>query len=162
MNGLLSNKLMSNMLLIGDTGLSRLYTNGYEDIAWIEGYSSGTGTQSKNTDHLYLKGGTYDFGADERSYVTDSKVSLANISTLYVDWENTGVNTANHMAYVVLEVHNAKTEGYGSGVTRISVNLPFSRRIDSLDVSTLEGEYYMAIHAYRRGELKAYKVWGEE
>lgn len=162
MDGILNRKLLSGDLLIGDSGLYPLYSEGTENVAWVVGYSSGTGTQSKNSDHLYLKGGTVDFGTDERSYVTEGKVSLANISTLYVDWENTGVDTANHMAYVTLAVHNVKTESESEGAARLFPNMPFNRKIDGLDVSNFTGDYYIGVHAYRRGELKVYRVWGEE
>ncbi len=141
-----------------------LYRFGVENVAWVEG----TGYWNpriniKESDHLYIRvqrNGTTIQGV----YVTDIDVDLTNISTLCVDWENIGDASNNNQSYLVASttkdgVHstaNAKRENINA----------FARKVDTLDVSSLTGSYYVRVHARAdadgiTSELKVYRVWGE-
>ena len=121
---------------------------------WVVGYSQGTGSQSKEDDHLYLTTST---GAPRRTYVTNNKIDLSDIKTLFIDW------LAETNGNSLLCILNNKTDNYGSAVAQIIKTTAFTRRIDMLDISSLNGEYYVAVfsNAETINTTKAYRIWGE-
>jgi hypothetical protein len=62
------------------------YTDGVEDVEWVEGYTVALGSQSKEIDYLHLQT-AYDIGSSFRTYVTNVTVDLTSINTLYIEWE---------------------------------------------------------------------------
>lgn len=120
------------------------YTEGVEDVAWITGYSLGTGSQNKESNHLYLC--PYDIAGDaERTYVTSSTIDWSNLDTLYVDWANNGSGTSNIESHCIVDDqqmqgsfwYNSRNLNYGT----------FSRQTESQSVSTITGSEYLRVHA---------------
>jgi hypothetical protein len=62
-----------------------LYIEGVGQDDWVEGYSAGAGTQSKEADHLYLAAA--DGFVTERTYVKDDVFDLSSYSKIKVDWD---------------------------------------------------------------------------
>ena len=135
---------------------------------WIEGFNTGVAEliREKQPQRLYIKATRKDTGATSAggSYEISTKVDLTNISTIKIDWENTG-NTADARSFIEV--------GGNSGDTSYDVRIfeldTFLRKIQSLDVSVLSGVKIIKIRAGTSAntvldtysELKIYKVWGE-
>ncbi len=146
------------------------YDAGYENLLKTGGWVATDlefnpqGSQSKESEYLYLdvRNGTY-YENNSRGYTTNIKVNLANIATLYIDWENLGTNQANMSTLEVASVKNPR-DTYNRWVYEY---YNFARKTSSLDVSALNGLYYIRIHALAYGggtwssKLKVYKIWGE-
>jgi hypothetical protein len=138
------------------------YDSGIENVAWISGYTSGTGDLNKNSDHLYLYAANTN---SNRTYVTEVAVNLTNIKTLYIDWENTGSTDGSNISR--FNVSTSRDSGTATYNTRLSpAGGQFGRNVSSLDVSSLTGEYYIRVHATTLmemsiSEIKVYRIWGE-
>ena len=141
------------------------YTDGVEDVEWVEGYTVALGSQSKEIDYLHLQT-AYDIGSSFRTYVTNVAVNLTNINTLYIEWENAG-NPENigNCSYFIAS--SSKMDGVDVYDAILSKTLSFSKVTNSLDVSGLSGSYYIRVHAGDTVSsgitslIKTYKVWGE-
>lgn len=145
-----------------------LYDEGREwHVSWVAGYSLGSGSVSKQSDHMYLdaygEGGQY---TAERAYVINSVVDLTEVSKLLVDWSNSGTSVSTNESYLVASTN--KTGAAATYDARYRRTSTFSRQVDELDVSTLSGNYYVRVHArdaatgtYQRSTLRVYRVWGE-
>ena len=146
-------------------GGGRLYTEGTEDVAWVAGYSSGDGSQSKEADHLRLYaagqgGGLY----PERTWVTDGLVDLTGWNTLWIDWLNNGMaHTQNLSAFII---STNKSSGLATYTRRVYKTSSFARVNESIDVSDLNAGYYVRIHAKdnnatftRPSGINTYNVW---
>ena len=146
------------------------YNAGYENKpktgGWVATDLEGNpqGSQSKESGYLYLdaRNGTQNEN-NSRGYTTDIKIDLTNLTTLYIDWENIGTASANMSSLEAASVKNPRT----SYSTWVYQHYNFTRKISSIDVSTLNGLYYIRVHALAYGEgtwsskLKVYKIWGE-
>jgi hypothetical protein len=150
-------------------GIVPYYTEGVENVAWVVGALSGDGSQSKESNHLYLN--AYDKASGNtatRSYVTDALIDLTNVKTLYIDWESTGTSTAQNRCFFV--VSSDKTGEYSVQTLGLEIQNTFSRTISSLDVSSLTGQHYIRVHSrdnsgtanQANSIIKVYRVWGEE
>jgi len=142
----------------------RYYTQGLESIPWVSGYSAGVGAQSKNENGLYL---LTDYGSSQanRTYVTSIAVDLTKIKTLYLDAENTGAVNSNNLLRFIASTSGglATSATYDAKFQKTSA---FSRRIESLNVSSLVGNYFLRIHSISTAagyasELRIFRIWGE-
>ena len=132
-----------------------LYNYGVETINFVEGYSEGYGSQSKQSDYLYLSAGQSP--DNERTYVTDEAIDITGASTITIEWENTGQNDINNNSY--LAVSSSKTGSHASTDAVLHKELIFNKRNDTLDVSGLSGNKYIRVHAeYYNVELKVYLI----
>jgi hypothetical protein len=125
-----------------------LYPDAYNPI-WVNGYSEGDGSQYLYTDSMYLNADQVR-GTAERTFVTDNPVDLTCINTIAIDWENIGFNGENNRSYLVVSA-SSKFGRYNNNDKYLERIRPFTRRIDTLDVSTLTGTYYIRVHALDDG-----------
>lgn len=131
-------------ILLSNTDI-KYYTNGKENVPWVEGYSLSTGVVSKEADHLSLS--TTRTGVESeswRAFVTDVPVDLTRIKTLEVSWESVGVDDGLG-AYLIASTN--KTGTVSAQNARLIVGGLFSVKTSTLDVSALSGLYYLRIHA---------------
>ncbi len=140
------------------------YKLGIEGALWVAGYSEGSGTQSKESDHLHLyaynpSGSVYGY----RTYVTDVAIDLTSINTLKIDW--VGTKTGSYAAAYFAVGMNKADLGMNASINQTAT---FSRTIDSLDVSALTGSYYIKIIVWGDRDTTThsftadvYNVWGE-
>ena len=139
---------------------------------WVEGYNNITGgstkTLTKEVDHLKigLTSGSIGSGNISAStFVTHDLVDLTNISTLKVEWDCT--SSITNFAYLGLQVVSDKSHNRTTFVASLMYDfvVPFSKRVNELDVSALSGSYYLRIyHQAENGRAqtqKTYRVWGE-
>ena len=145
---------------MGVQKLKRLYTAGTENVAWVEGYSNGDGSQSKEADHLRVDRPGLD---GERTWVTDAAVDLTAWSMLKVEWEASGAGGASDTASLVVSTN--KTASAATYDARVQSIGTFPRLEQSIDISALSGNHYVRIHSTHTGDaegpLYAYKVWLE-
>lgn len=135
--------------------------------SWVSGYSKSTGGSAKNETNLYLYAvGNYnDQSEAEWTFVTDKSINLSRIRTLYFDCEKTGSSDDGaSFRFVVSTEKMGSSKQYDARVSSNAV----VRKILSLDVSSLTGEYYIRLHSwtgsphdtkYMKGYV--YKVWAE-
>jgi hypothetical protein len=135
---------------------------------WVEGFSAGTGAQSKETDHFYLEatrgnGGT---AYTSRTYVTDGLIDLTNIDFLYVDWENTTESPATARSELV--VSTDKTGNYSVFNAVVSLFGTLTRTVTKLYVGGLSGNHYIRVSSGVSNttttvvsKLKVYKIYGD-
>ena len=100
----------------------------------------------------------------EISFSTTEAIDLTDINTLYIDWENTGSTTSvNNQSYFI--AGSIKDDNHNSFSSRLTLNQSFARRLSALDVSSLQGEYYIRVHsrnsAFVKSEVKIYRVFGD-
>lgn len=129
---------------------NHLYRFGNEYVektgGFVDGYTAGTTTPTvtKDVDHvnvnLVYSGGVANYGL-----VTAGKIDLTNISTLYIDWEQTTNNASSRVAFVASVSQNQPYNINNAIVTKYGKT---NRQITKLDVSGLTGEYNIRVHGY--------------
>jgi hypothetical protein len=148
------------------------YLEGWENEeitgGWVPGATAKIGVQSKESDHLYMEV-TQDNAVSARTYVTNTLVDLSSIKNIFIDWEYI---ESHPKAYASLDIAEATQKMNYDYVATRKVESAFSRKIDVLDVSALNGTYHVRLTLYLLGEfagvpsgkskLKVYKVWGEK
>lgn len=146
------------------------YSKGIEYISWVTGYSLNSGIQSKESDHLYLEAWREDtgIGAGARTYVTGLKIDLTNINTLYVEWENIGDGSnyvaQNNKSWLRI---TSNSDGYSDTVGSLEKTGTFTKTVDSLDVSSFSGEYFISVQAQSFwsdtvAKIKVYNVYSDK
>ncbi len=152
--------------LLEPDGDGYIYNEGIYEDKWVEGYSTGTGSQSKEEDsHLYLYAKRESADA-ERTYVTDKRVDLTDWDDLKIEWENTASESDANFSYLAVSTNKSGDSGIAD--ERINTNSNFTKTTDTMNVSGLSGSYYIRVHATAltlsdiESELKVYKVWLEE
>jgi hypothetical protein len=155
-DGLLDNGLLGMDCLNDDKwNIVPLYTNGIENVAWVNGICT-NGTLTKQSTYLQVQGATSSCTA----FVTNTVIPI-NFKKLYVDWE---VVSASGNQCTDFMVSTVKMDS--SFVSRMQIGAGvFVRRIDLIDVSALSGSYYIKVMAEDADgssmTIKVYHVWGE-
>jgi hypothetical protein len=126
-----------------------IYNGSTYNPIWVNGYNIGDGSQYLYTDRMYLKA-DQSGGNAEKSYVTDNPIDLTCINSIVIDWENVGWDGENNRSYFIVS-SSSKYGKYDDNDINLERVRPFTRRIDTLDVSTLTGTYYIRIHAIDDG-----------
>ena len=94
---------------------------------------------------------------------TSSKINISEYRTLKLDY----ACTENKSGSDYYEAFGISSSGFSSGSTtvnalntaRTAVSISSDRRIDTLDISGLSGEYYIGI--YGAGKIEVYNLWLE-
>jgi hypothetical protein len=142
-----------------------LYNEGAGEDDWVAGYSTGSGSQSKESDHFYLDLDSSSHA--ERAWVTDELVDLSSYNTVKIEWESYDWNYESGMGnvWVYFVTSTDKATPAGDYITVIAKSEEFTSRIDEMDISGLSGSYYIRVHLtgnyVNDAKLKIYKVWLE-
>ncbi len=139
----------------------------------------------KNPDHLLLRAqGTRTAksgsnGIVEVAFVTDEPVDLTGYLTVYVQWYNDGASSNNNESYLIASTvrgidNGTNTGGYNVYNARVQERNRFGSAealvTSSIDVSGLDGLYYIRVHARDSitsrnnsalSQLRVYKIWAE-
>ena len=134
-----------------------LYGEGREFAAFVEGYSNGVGSQSKEADHFYLQA---EGAGAVRTYVKDLYVDLTGVNTVFIDWAGTII------AGFATFYFNVSTDKMGNYNTFDAIEfepITFARKISTIDVSALSGNYYLRTHVRsifvgNDAELQVYRI----
>jgi hypothetical protein len=162
--------VVRTILQSGD-GRTYLYNAGDECTAltggWVQGYKSGTNGFTKNASNITM----YDASgsADEIAIVTNNLIDLSEASTLNVEFDGFGSGTyTSRYLYLVESTNKTANRDTYDGKMSWSYNSigTVSHYIGSMDVSALNGLYYVRIHcrtalATDRCDLTVYNVWTE-
>lgn len=138
-----------------------LYNSGDENTlltgGWVVGYSDGSGTQTKESNHLYL----YAYGSSyvpQKTYVTNNAINMTNINTLKVDWEKTGSSYGSASLHLIVsKIKEGNRTQYDARVVFSEIG----RTTSQLDVSSLSGEYYVRINANSGSTLSGNYISGK-
>lgn len=84
-------------------------------------------------------------GTSEVAWVTDTMVELTAYSSLKITWAQNG--DANNNNSSRLCVSTSKNDDSTVFDLRLSNTNTFSKQTDTLDISTLSGQFYIRIHA---------------
>ena len=142
---------------------SNYYDNGTERHSFVAGYSTGNGSLSKQTDHLYLTA-TGTATNSERTYVINTAVSMTGLKYIRVQWAQSGSGpTSNFMSTLV--VSTSKTGTKETYSLRSHHGGTFAKRVDQIDVGGLTGNHYVRVHASiawndAQSVLRVYAIWG--
>jgi hypothetical protein len=80
-------------------------------------------------------------------YFSDPR-DMSNYSSIDIDWVNTGSSSDNNKSYISVDTKPPTEYGSAANAERtLTKTSSFSRTVDSLDVSDLYGNYYVAVHA---------------
>lgn len=143
------------------SGQVYFYNESVEDVAWVVGYSSGTGAQSKEADHLYLEAAKAN--NCDRTYVTNVSIDLTPYSYLLVEWDSNGTNPyATRFSAGTVKMTRARLDedvkGGGPGV--------WGRHYTWLDVSAVNENRYIKVAiegaavAPGLSKIRVYRVLG--
>jgi len=143
-----------------------LYNEGVNAHLWVPGYSYGIGDRSKESNHLSVWAEQPGSHA-EWAWDTAMKIDFSIFHTLYIDWENVGVDAYGfNQSYLTIGQAGLN---WDVGMHRfIYQRNRFSRRVDSMDISDLAVESYVRIHARDgsfmypyKSHVRVYRVWLE-
>lgn len=135
-----------------------LYDEGEEGIDWVEGYSMGTGSQSKGGSYFSLSASAV-YG--QRTYVIDRRIPLLRYSSLKADWQITDGGQGS----LYLCISTSKDENHSVYEERVERTGSFTRGTDTMDISGINGKFYVRVHL--RASItwglsaRVYKVWLE-
>lgn len=147
-----------------------IYFEGEEYIEIVEGYSDGKDNddRSKEDDHLYLEA----WGGAPRSgmaYETTRKVDLSGINLLKTYFWGDSHDQVGACAILQVADESGTNRGDSVAARETITGLDNDYYGHNLDVSALNGEYYIVVMAvtadsatYRWTKTKYYKVWGEK
>ena len=139
-------------------GVLYFYNEGTENVDWVAGYSSGTGSVSKESTYLKMYASDPD-GKAERVYVTDNTIDFTDIDFIAVNFCNVGVDNSGNKSF--LNISSNKTGDYITYDLNVYL---FSGQVDTetyehpsipgnpfdffkVDVRDLSGNYYIRFHA---------------
>lgn len=123
-----------------------IYNNGFQVIPLTTSFSTGAnGSTNFNANSITISAGSIDAVINERSISTTSAINLTNVKKIYIDWDGSSSGLTQIIALIVSTTASAT---YTTNNAVFSVASPnFARRIDSLDVTALSGNYYVKVHA---------------
>lgn len=127
-----------------------LFQNGTQIVSFVPGYDTPGVNGSLAPGNPTVITGTTTNGA-ETAWVTDQPVDLTGWDEIRIDWSNTAGGNANgRESYFV--VSNTKMGQYNQdpAATSVSHTATFGRTTEPINVSSLNGPYYIRVHA-RRG-----------
>lgn len=160
--------------LIASDGRTILYTYGEEcenlTGGWVEGFIGGSSANKliKNSNHIRMQTSRdYADNTGQITVVTNNKIDISGIDTLFVDWLG-GYSSTSTARLLISESKHGDVSDALASVTQSGV---FStQRISELDVRTIQGEYYIQVTARGVGAssgtslgygLNIYRIWGE-
>jgi hypothetical protein len=149
-----------------------LYTEGTENVSWVKGIDSVTGSGTVGGGTL-TEGGSYatlvidnqptGFMTTNIAYVTDSTVDVTNYTTAYVDWEVISEGT------FALIVSTEKNDNINEFDAKVSYGAGTGRKTSSVSISGLSGSHYVRVNArlltfapnVEFNEIRIHRVWLE-
>jgi hypothetical protein len=160
----------------GTSGVVRLplYTSGTENVSWVKGIDSRTGSGFGGSSKTYTEGGSYitlqidntpvGFITANIAGVTDSTVDLTGYKRACVDWE---VISAGTFGLIVSTEKNDDIDEFDAKVT---YGAGTGRKTSYLAINALTGSYYIRVNAYATTngpdeeliEIRIHKVWLEK
>ncbi|QCX32444.1 hypothetical protein FDN13_01320 [Caloramator sp. E03] len=144
-------------------GYNYLYNSGVEYVPFETGYTAGIGgTVTKNSDNINVYTPTADISATITA-VTSQAINITGAKKIWIDWVNTGSGLSVNSSFGLITTKT--TDCYTFGIAKINKSGAFTRVTESLDVSSLSGNYFVAVEARKGGtsnsNIKLYSIWLE-
>ena len=159
---------IQRQLPIFDTN-TYLYKEGdeYNDLTggWIAGLSGGSGSQSKNTDHLYASVTPSSVDLATRTYVTNSPIDVTNFTVLKVRCELSKIpHQSKNGRGVVVGLISTKMNRTDTTAVALSRKSTQGESTLELDISLVSGSYYVAVQTFDGATTtsissKTYEIW---
>ena len=151
----------------GTSGVTRLplYTEGTENVSWVKGIDTQTGSGFGDSANTYTEGGSYitlHIFNEPTGFITSD---LATVTNAVVDWE---VISAGTFALILDDdVKNGDTTEFEAKVT---YGAGTGRKTSYLSINSLTGNHYIRVNAYaitsapdtEEIEIRIHKVWLEK
>jgi hypothetical protein len=162
--------------LYGTSGVIRLplYTSGTENVSWVKGIDSRTGSGFGGSSKTYTEGGSYitlqidntpvGFITANIAGVTNSTVDITGYKRACVDWEVISEGTFG------LIVSTEKNDDIDEFDAKVTYGAGTGRKTSYLAINALTGSYYIRVNAYATTtgpdeeliEIRIHKVWLEK
>lgn len=126
--------------------INYIYHDGQEFIPLVQGYKYSSGTIYRNSDHIRINGTAGSSNTSSKNtLVTDDMVDLTEYQSLVIEWSGNGgtAGYAYHHTMVSTQKNISNTKQAIALKSILSSN--FEKRTDVIDISTLVGEYFIAI-----------------
>lgn len=136
--------------LLGEVGThfnQVFYSGGLEEITLVPGIATGAGSTSKGATCFNVIAGGSSVAAD-RSLVTDIPIDLTPYKYLIIDWDQ--VDNTGSSAKVSICISTNKMGNHDVYDLQEDMTLLY-RHEDIIDISTLNGSYYIRVHAEKIG-----------
>ncbi|MGE5455600.1 MAG: immunoglobulin-like domain-containing protein [Ignavibacteriales bacterium] len=156
------------LIITPPPAITYLYNEGVNSSAWVVGSATSsayvTVTRTKEaTDLLTTVSSSDDYTVGSATWVTDNPVDLTDYSTLKIDSSQSG--SCNYMNLII----SASKTVAQPDEPKITINCGTypsgSRNITSLDISSMNGNFYIKyvlnVRGLENGTTKLYKVWLE-
>lgn len=157
--GGVNRKAFSSTLVLYDNG------NEYAEITggWAYGYSNGNTKRTKQATYLELWASGTSSNRAQTAYVTNNLINLAGHTTLNFQISQSVASTQGYGEYGAKTSKTSQT-AYAAVLYVKSGAVDVMRTV-SLDISTLNGSYYVSVFATNGGGInttcKVAKVWVE-
>ena len=158
----------------------KLYTDGTEDVAWVKGIDSVTGSGNPGSSGgSYVEGGSYitiallseplSLGIEvDIAGVTNSTVDITGYIRVYVDWEVL-TNTNNEISSYLI-VSGTKNGDIDTYDARLGFGEGTGRKTSVLAINSLTGSKYIRVNAnaftvapaVEQFEMRIHRVWLEK
>jgi predicted TIM-barrel enzyme len=150
-----------------------LYTEGTENVSWVQGINSRTGSGFGGSSRSYTEGGSYitleidntptGFITADVAGVTNSTVDVTSYTTAYVDWEVISEGT------FALIVSTEKDDDINEFDAKVTYGAGTGRKTSSVSISGLSGSHYVRVNAYAVTtapdeefiQIRVHRVWLE-
>lgn len=137
-----------------------LYNAGLEPTPWVAGVGGGR----KEWCYLYMFGNASSSNPANVSYVTDTTVNLSGVSKVKIRWRNGGMISNNNKSYLI--VSTSKLGDIYTYDARLEKSSRFNLTEDELEVSSLNGSYFIRVHAWNvtpneNTNVEAVQIWLE-
>ncbi|HAE38218.1 MAG TPA: hypothetical protein DCG57_06205, partial [Candidatus Riflebacteria bacterium] len=127
-----------------------LFDNGTENVSFVNGFTSGTGTGEVTELAASTRIRAVTTNGTERAWVTDLPVDLTGWDEVVINWSNTGQNNNNNLSRCIVSTN--RNGGYATNIAASNNRTnSFAQRTDSINVSGLNGNHYIRVHARRNG-----------
>lgn len=154
--------------------IEKLYTNGTEDVSWVAGIDSVSGSNTGGAGGELNEGVNYatlsinnepiGFMTTEIAYVTNSTVDITGYKRLAVDWE-----MISNGQYALI-VDDTKNGGYLDYETRVVYGAGTGRKVSYITISSLSGSKYIRVNGYAstiapdvdNSQIRIHRVWLEK
>jgi hypothetical protein len=122
-----------------------VYKDGEEVYSIVEGFSNGNGSVTEYDDRInIIATGTPD-SQDQRTIVTNEAIDLTYINTVRIKWKNEGASNYYNRSCLIASTNKTGDATIADAI--LDKPNTFTTTTDELDVSGLDGECYIRVHA---------------
>jgi hypothetical protein len=160
----------------GTSGVTKLllYTEGTENVSWVKGIDTQTGSGFGDSANTYTEGASFitlhifnepvGFITSNLAAVTDSTIDLTPYKRVFVDWE---VISAGSFALIVDSDDEGDINDFAAKVT---YGAGTGRKVSSVAINAINASRYVRINAFETtsslgvetSEIRIHRVWLEK